>query len=94
MYAFSVSAKTPKAFDDFDENNEVPFIVYINFKDLFGAQKLCKLYLMQQGFFDINIEKHKLIEDHFLQNKKLIDADKALKEAIDEGYSIQVFSAH
>ena len=94
MYAFSVSAKTPKPFDDFAENDEIPFIVYIHFKDLFGAQKLCKLYLKQQGFFDIVIEKRKLIEDKFLQDKKLLNADKALKEAVEEGYSIQVFSAH
>jgi hypothetical protein len=94
MYVFSASAKTPKPFDDFSENDEVPFIVYINFKDLFGAQKLCTLYLMQQGFHDVVIEKRKLIEDRFLQDKKLIQADKALKEALDDGYSIQVFSAH
>lgn len=94
MYVFSVSAKTNKAIDGFNQDDIVPFIVYINFKDLSGAEKLCQLYVQQQDFYDVVIEKRKLIEDKFLSNQKLIDADKALKDAIDTGYAIQVFNSH
>lgn len=94
MYVFSANARTPKAFEDFPKNAEVPFILYINFKDLFGAEQLCRLYLLQQGFEDPSIDKRKLIEDKFLSDPKLIDADPALKEALETGYSIQIFSAH
>ena len=94
MYVFSANARTPKAFDDFKKGAEVPFIVYINFRDLFGAEQLCQLYLAQQGFEKPVIDKRKLIGDKFLQDKKLIDADPALKEALSSGYSIQIFSSH
>ena len=94
MYVFSVNARTPKAIEDYPKGAQVPFIVYINFKDLYGAEQLCRLYLLQQGFERPAIEKRKLIEEKFLNNSKLIDADPALKEALTTGYSIQVFSAH
>ena len=94
MYVFSVNARTPKALEGFDKGAEVPFILYINFKDLFGAEHLCHAYLKQQGFAEPLIEKRKLIEDKFLIDQKLIDADPALKEALNTGYSIQIFSTH
>lgn len=94
MYVFSVNARTSKAIEDFNKGDEIPFIVYINFKDLYGAEQLCRIYLIHQGFEKPVIEKRKLIEDRFLQDQKLINADNALKEALDSGYSIQIFSAH
>lgn len=94
MYVFSANAKTRKAFDEFSVGDEVPFIVYINFKDLYGAEQLCQLYLMQSGFADAVIGKRKLIEERFMNDQKLIDADPSLREAMESGYSIQVFSAH
>ena len=94
MYVFSVNARTPKALEGFDKGAEVPFIIYINFKDLFGAEHLCHAYLKQQGFERPSIEKRKLIEEKFLVDQKLIDADPALKEALNTGYSIQIFSTH
>jgi hypothetical protein len=94
MYVFSVNASTNKAIDDFAKGAEIPFIVYINFKDLYGAELLCRNYLIQQGFDKPAIEKRKLIEQRFLQNQKLIDADTALKEALETGYSIQIYSSH
>ena len=48
----------------------------------------------QQGFSGVKIEKRKMIESKFLQNKKLINADPNMKEAIETGYAIQVFAAH
>jgi hypothetical protein len=94
MYVFSVNARTPKAFEGFAKGAEVPFIVYINFKDLFGAEQLCQIYLKQQGFERPAIEKRKLIGEKFLVDQKLIDADIALKEALTSGYSIQIYSSH
>lgn len=94
MYVFSVNANTPKAFDDFKAGDEVPFMVYVNFKDLTGAELLCKFYIEQAGFESIVIEKRKMIVEKFLSDKKLIDADPNMKEAMESGYAIQVFSAH
>lgn len=94
MFVFSVNARTPKALDGFAKGAEVPFIVYINFKDLFGAEQLCRLYLLQEGFEKPVIEKRKLIDSKFLQDTKLINADPSLKEALNSGYSIQVYSSH
>ena len=94
MYVFSANARATEDFDNYAKGQEVPFIIYINFKDLFGAEQLCRLYLIQEGFEKPTIDKRKLIEESFLQDKKLIDADHALKEALDTGYSIQIFSSH
>ena len=94
MYVFSVNATTPCAIDGFAAGAEVPFIVYINYRDLFGAEQLCRLYLMKEGFDDPQIDKRKLIEQRYLNDPKALAADKALKEALDSGYSIQIFSSH
>ncbi|MFA7555445.1 MAG: hypothetical protein WCY88_14450 [Spongiibacteraceae bacterium] len=94
MYVFSVNARTPKAIDGFAKGADVPFIIYVNFKDLYGAEQLCRLYLLQQGFEKPQVDKRKLIGEKFLQDPKLIDADPALKEALETGYSIQIFSSH
>ncbi|MBN4055538.1 hypothetical protein JYU12_02215 [bacterium AH-315-K03] len=94
MYIFSVNATATKDIEDFSKGDDVPFIIYINFKDLFGAEKLCHLYLAQEGFDKPSIKKRKLIEPKYLQDKKLINADPALKEALGSGYSIQIFTSH
>lgn len=94
MYVFSANARASRAFDNFARGDEVPFIVYINFKDLYGAEQLCQLYLIQEGFENPQIDKRKLIEARYLNDEKVVNADSALKEALETGYSIQVFSAH
>lgn len=94
MYVFSANAKATQAFDEFAAGDEVPFIVYINYQDLYGAEQLCKIYLLQQGFAEPHIDKRKRIEDRYLNNPKVVDADPTLKEALTTGYSIQVFAAH
>ena len=91
MYIFSVSAKARKAMDGIAIGQIVPFIVYINFKDALGAEKLCQLYLLRAGFIDVDIEKRKALDDKLINNAKVVNADKALKEAFDKGYSIQLF---
>ena len=94
MYVFSANAKTRRAIPGFAADEEAPFIVYINFKDLFGAERLCELYLMKEGFYDVQIEKRKQIGDAYLANESLVKADKSLHEAVTSGYSIQLFEAH
>ncbi|MDC3332809.1 hypothetical protein OAV62_01060 [bacterium] len=94
MYVFSVNAIAPEGLEDFKQGDEVPFIVYMNFLDLFGAEQLCIMYLLQEGFEQPRIEKRKLISQQFLNDPKLINADPSLKEALTSGYSIQVFSSH
>lgn len=94
MYVFSVNAKTKQDIDGFTADSEVPFIVYISFKDLFGAEQLCKMYLIKEGFYDVTIQNRKLIGEKYLKNKKLVAHDKALREAINTGYTIQLFESH
>jgi len=94
MYVFSANAKTRQDIEGFAADSEVPFIVYINFKDLLGAEQLCKLYLMKEGFYDIDIKNRKAIADKYLKNKKLVAHDKPLREALNSGYMIQLFESH
>lgn len=94
MFIFSVSAKARKELEGIAVGQEVPFIVYINFKDPLGAEKLCQIYLIRAGFTDINIEKRKAVQEKLLKDPRVVQADKSLKEALDTGYSIQLFDSH
>ena len=91
MYIFSVNGTSKKERDGLKVGQVVPFIVYINFIDLFGAEQLCKVYLIRAGFTDIEIEKRKLVPSHLTEDKRVIAADKAMAEAIKSGYMIQMF---
>ncbi len=91
MYIFSVNGKAKKDRDGVKEGQVVPFIVYINFIDLFGAEQLCKVYLMRAGFTDIEIEKRKLVPSNLTGDARVVAADKAMAEAIKSGYMIQMF---
>lgn len=91
MYIFSVNAKAKKEREGIKEGQVVPFIVYINFIDLFGAEQLCKVYLMRAGFTDIEIEKRKLVPSTLTEDPRVVAADKAMAEAIKSGYMIQMF---
>jgi hypothetical protein len=91
MYIFSVNATASKARDDIAVGQKMAFIVYIHFLDLFGAEQLCKLYLMRAGFADIEIEKRKLVPSSLVQDPRVVMADKAMAEAIKTGYMIQMF---
>jgi len=91
MYIFSANGRAKKAFDDIKEGQMVPFIVYINFKDLFGAEHLCKLYLMRAGFIEIDIENRKLVPSNLTSDPRVVAADKAMAEALKDGYMIQMF---
>jgi hypothetical protein len=93
MFVFSVSAKATKAIDEFAEGDIAPFIVYINFKDLHGAEALCKLFVMREGFKEVTIEKRQMISEEKLADQRIVDADKGLKEALKTGYALQLFSS-
>ncbi|ARU58222.1 MAG: hypothetical protein MI864_27315 [Pseudomonadales bacterium] len=94
MYVFSATGVAKKDMDGIQMGQEVPFIVYISFKDLFGAEKLCQLYLIRAGFKDIKIEKHKHVSQKLLDDSRVVNADKPLKDALQSGYHIQMFDAH
>jgi hypothetical protein len=92
MYIFSADATARKDIDDDVKTGQtVPFIVYINFTDLFGAEQLCKIYLMRAGFTDIEISKRKGVPASLLEDERVVAADKALSEALEGGYHIQMY---
>ena len=91
MYIFSANATARVARDDIEPGQRMPFIVYINFVDLFGAEQLCKVYLMRAGFTDIEIEKRKFVPVKLSGDERVIQADKAMREAVEHGYLIQMF---
>lgn len=91
MYIFSVNATAKRARDDIQPGQRMAFIVYIHFVDLFGAEQLCKMYLMRAGFTDIEIEKRKLVPSNLTGDPRVIAADKAMGEAVKSGYMIQMF---
>ena len=89
MYLFSINAVSVKDQGDFKAGEECPFIAYINFVDLFGAEQLATLYLMKEGFRDIKITKRRLIK---LEGKT--HNDPQISEALRKGYCLQAVSAH
>jgi hypothetical protein len=91
MYIFSATGVAKKPLEDVEIGQSVPFIVYINFKDLFGARKLCQIYLMNAGFGDIKIENMKEVSPTLLQDVRVLAADKALSDAVQHGYHVQMF---
>jgi hypothetical protein len=95
MYLFSINAVSKTTQGDFKEGEEVPFIVYIDFVDLFGAEQLAKLFVMKEGFRDVNIDKRKHLENRVLADKKSgLGKDPQIQEAKEKGYCVQAFNAH
>ncbi len=93
MFIFSATAQSKKDVPGFKTGDTIPFIVYVDFKDMFGAEKLCQILLFKEGFHEIHIEKRKLIPNDKL-DPKMIENDKAMAEALKSGYMIQMFDAH
>lgn len=94
MYLFSVNATAKKTQGEFTEGEQAPFIVYIDFKDMFGAEKLAQLFVMAEGFRDVQIEKRKLIENAQIPNNPALAKDPQILEALTKGYCVQAFSSH
>ena len=91
MYAFSVMAEASHAHQDIAQGVPLPFIVYINFYDLYGAEKLCEWYLLKSGFQHIVIEKRKFLSKNLIEDNRVLAADPAIREAVEKGYFIQLF---
>lgn len=94
MYVFQATATAKRAMEGLKAGQKAPFIVYINFPDLFGAEQLCKLYLLKSGFMEPVIEKRKLLAGKYLEDPIAIAADKAMSDAMKTGYHIQLFESH
>jgi len=89
MFIFSVTAKAKSTIDGFDQGDSAPFIVYIDFQDLMGAEYLARYYVTKEGFYDITIDKRRQLERSKLAgfSKK----NQQVKEALKTGYAIQLF---
>lgn len=94
MYVFSVNATAKVSLQGIAQGQSVPFIVYINSRDRAGAEKLCTLHLLKAGFHQIHIEKSKEVAAKALKDKKIVQAHRGLREALDQGYSIHMFDEH
>lgn len=92
MYVFSASATATKAFDGIALGDQAPFIVYIDFKDLFGAESLCKIFILREGFKDVRIEKRQWLTPEKCEDPRILGADKGLREALKTGFALQLFS--
>ncbi|MGD8177297.1 hypothetical protein [Marinimicrobium sp. ARAG 43.8] len=91
MYIFSANGTARVDRDDIRKGDRKPFIVYIDYVDRFGAEQLCKVYLMRAGFTDIEIENHKFVGESLRKDPRVVEADKAMQAAIKGGYMIQMF---
>lgn len=92
MYLFSCSATANQALPEVREGETMPFIVYINFSDLLGAEYLCKLYLMKSGFDNVQIEKRKQLQQE--QVTLLSEKDEDIRKALGKGYHLRMFDRH
>ena len=92
MFLFSCTAVAKRDLPEVKSGEKMPFIVYIQYADLFGAEHLCKLYLMQSGFHQIAIEKRQQVSDE--QCLTMVDADKDIQEALEHGYYLRMFDKH
>lgn len=94
MYLFSVNATAKKTQGEFTEGEQAPFIVYVDFKDMFGAEKLAQLFVMAEGFRDVTVIKRKLIGNTQIPSNPALAKDPQIIEALAKGYCVQAFSAH
>ena len=89
MFIFSVTAKAKKAIDGFEAGATAPFIVYVDFQDLMGAEYLARYYVTKEGFYEITVDKRRQLErDKLAQFAK---KNKQVREALKTGYAIQLF---
>lgn len=89
MFIFSVTAKAKSAIEGFAQGASAPFIVYIDFQDLMGAEYLARYYVTKEGFYDITIDKRRQLErDKLAEFSK---KNQQIKEALKTGYTIQLF---
>lgn len=92
MYLFSCNATAKQAMADVAKGETMPFIAYVDFADLFGAEYLCKLYLMRAGFVNVEIEKRKHLPAETVAEMKAKDTD--IQQALKHGYHLRMFDRH
>lgn len=89
VFLFSINAQSKTDQGEFKADEEVPFIVYIDFADMFGAEYLAKLYVMREGFKEVKVIKRRQVSvDSDLEK------DPQIQQARKKGYCLQAFSAH
>ena len=91
MFVFSCSAETKVDREDLKQGERAPFMVYINYADLFGAEQLGQMYLMREGFTNIEMEKRKFIQAATVEKLKFKEKD--IQEAMKDGFFIRMFEA-
>lgn len=89
MYIFSVTAKSREAIDGFEKGASAPFIVYIDFQDLAGAEYLARYYVTKSGFSDVVVDKRRQLAKDKIG--KFGEKNKQVKEALKTGFAIQLF---
>ena len=89
MFIFSVTAKAKQDIDGFERGDSAPFIVYIDFQDMLGAEYLARYYVTKQGFYDLTIDKRRQLERNKLT--EFSKKNKQVKEALRTGYCLQLF---
>lgn len=89
MFIFSVTAKAKDAIDGFEKGAEAPFIVYVDFQDLIGAEYLARFYVTKEGFFDVTVDKRRKLKSENVT--KFAQENKQVREALKTGYAIQLF---
>lgn len=93
MYLFSINATARQDSDDAKTGEVKPFIVYINYEDLFGAQALVHAYLLRAGFHKPEFSDQKHISSDQLKDHAKVAGNPQLTTALRDGYSIQLFEA-
>ena len=62
---------------------------HVSNADLFGAEQLCQMYLMREGFTYIEMEKRKYIQAVTVEKLKFKEKD--VQVAVKEGFFVRMF---
>jgi hypothetical protein len=93
MYIFSVTATAMRDTDDAKSGESRPFIIYINFQELFGAQSLVRAYLIRAGYSQVNFEDQKHLSNEQLGDHAKVAGNPMIVTALRDGYAVQLFEA-
>ncbi|WP_298633795.1 hypothetical protein [uncultured Umboniibacter sp.] len=94
MYIFSITAVARIDQDGFTAGTSKPFIVYINFADLFGARALAQAYLLKAGFHKLRFDDQKHLSPEQLSDHATVAGNRQIVEALEHGFSLQIFESH
>ena len=94
MYILSITATVRVDHDGLTAGTTRPFIVYVNFPDLFGARALAQAYLLRAGFHKLRFDDQKHLSEAQLNDHAKVAGNSQIVEALSHGYSIQMFESH